>query len=341
MLTLIRFPRALPWALLFRLSGAKPRPRLRTGGVIMGRSWIGALLAVASLSGPFAAGAAAHPASGIVVNATGEVFFIHTGAGVGKIDARGKLTYIHRVKCCGHLLAIDADGKFSAQLPRLFEKVMPEGVQPALLYASGGAPLVVSQDGNLYYGSGFPEGDDTAPGGLTLTRLSPEGKQTLFAPTLKATLAKLKEAVTGLAALPDGSLVVACPNALLKVKTDGTVTTFVHPVEVKDCDDAFAKVRGANAGFSNSPFFHAPYLRGVAVTGEGTIYAAATGCRRVVKIDREGKVETVLKAEPLWTPTGVAVRDKDVFVLEYTHHDRAGEWVPGVRKLGPDGKVVA
>src|SRR5262245_11862533 len=333
MLTLIRFPRALPWALLFRLSGAKPRPRLRTGGVIMGRSWIGALLAVASLSGPFAAGAAAHPASGIVVNATGEVFFIHTGAGVGKIDARGKLTYIHRVKGGGHFLAIDADGKFSTQFPRLFEKVMPEGVKPALLYASGGAPLVVNQDGNLYYGSGFPEGDDMAPGGLTLTRLSQNKKRTLFAPDLKKTLAKLKEAVTGLAAGPDGSLFVACPNAILKVKTDGTVTTFVHPVEVKDGDDVFGK-------YPDAPFFHAPYLRGLDVTEGETVYAAVTGRRCVVKITKGGKVETVLKAEKPWTPTGVAVRGKDVFVLEYTHHDKAENWVPRVRKLGPGGKVA-
>src|SRR5262249_44986538 len=154
----------------------------------------------------------------------------------------------------------DAEGRFSTQLPRLFERVTPKGVKPALLYASGGAPLVVNQDGNLYYGSGYPEGDEMAPGGLTLTRLSPEGKQSLFAPDLKATLAKLKEAVTGLAAGSDGTLFVACPDALLKVKTDGTVTTFVHPVEVKDCDDVFGKVRDAKEGFAESPFFHPPYL---------------------------------------------------------------------------------
>jgi hypothetical protein len=29
-----------------------------------------------------------------------------------------------------------------------------------------------------------------------------------------------------------------------------------------------------------------------------------------------------------------------VFVLEYTYHDKAENWVPRVRKLGPDGKVA-
>src|SRR5205823_9675484 len=181
-------------------------PWVTTEGAIMGRLWIGAILAVSSLCGLFATGAAAHPASGIVVNEKGEVFFVHTGVGVCKIDAEGKLTYIHKVSGGGHFLALDAKGGFSTQFPRLFERVTPQGVKPALLYASGGAPLVVNQDGNLYYGSGFPGGDDTVPGGLTLTRMSPDGKQALFAPDLKATLATLKEAVTGLAAGPDGTL---------------------------------------------------------------------------------------------------------------------------------------
>jgi len=166
-----------------------------------------------------------------------------------------------------------------------------------------------------------------------LTRLSPAGKRTLFAPALKTTLAKLNEAVTGLAVGPDGVLFVACPNAILKVKGDGTVTTFVHPVVVKDFDDDLAKE-------SRSPFFHSPYLRGLDVTEAGTVYAAVTGCRCVVKITPEGKVETVLKAEKPWTPTGVAVRGKDVFVLEYTNPDKPEGWVPRVRKVGPDGKVA-
>jgi hypothetical protein len=252
---------------------------------------------------------------------------------VGKIDAEGKLTYVHKVSGGGHFLALDAEERFSTQFPKLFEKITPKGTKPAVLYTSGGAPLVVNQDGNLYYGSGFPDGDDMAPGGLTLTRLSPDEKRTLFAPDLKKILAKLKEAITGLAVGSDGSLFVACPDAILKVKTDGKVTTFVHPVEVKDCDDVFGK-------HPDSPFFHAPYLRGLDVTEGETVYAAVTGCRCVVKISKEGKVETVLKAEKPWTPTGVAVQGKDVFVLEYSHHDKAENWVPRVRKLGPDGKVA-
>ena len=108
----------------------------------MGRLWIGAIFAVWSLCGLFTAEALAHPASGIVVNAKGEVFFIHTGKGVCKIDAEGRLTYIHKVSGGGHWLALDAEGLFSTQFPRLFEKLALEGAKPTLLYASGGAPFV-------------------------------------------------------------------------------------------------------------------------------------------------------------------------------------------------------
>ena len=200
----------------------------------MGHSWFGAVFAGALLCGSFAAEVFAHPASGIVVNANGEVFFIYTGRGVCKIDAAGTLTYIHKVDGGGHFLALGAEERFATQFPQLFRKITPGGIKPALLYASGGAPFVVHQDGNLYYGSGYPGGDDMAPSGLTLTRLSSDGKRALFAPSLKATLAKLNEAVTGLAIGPDGVLFIACPNAILKVKTDGSVTTLVHPVAVSD-----------------------------------------------------------------------------------------------------------
>src|SRR5262245_6009730 len=113
------------------------------------RSWLGAVLAVWLLGGLFAGGAVAHPASGIVVDARGDVYFVYTGRGLCKIGPAGKLTFIHH-DTGGHWLALDADGRFSAQFPRLFKQITPEDGRPALLYASGGGPLVVGRDGNLY-----------------------------------------------------------------------------------------------------------------------------------------------------------------------------------------------
>src|SRR5205085_12163186 len=127
--------------------------------------------------------------------------------------------------------------------------------------------------------------EDTAPGFHTLTRLSPDGKRTLFAHDLKKTLADLNEGVMGLTTGRDGSLFVACPNAIVKVKLDGTVVTLVHPVDVPDRADDLARHSQARA-------FHSPYLRGIDVSEDGTLFAAVTGCRCVVKIAIQGKVET-------------------------------------------------
>jgi hypothetical protein len=157
-----------------------------------------------------------------------------------------------------------------------------------------------------------------------LLKISADGKQEKFAPAFGTAVARL--GVTGLASGPDGTLYAACLTGVLKVKADGTYATLVNPVEVAGCD------RDAPTSF----------LRGLAVGSDGAVYVAATGCRCVVKISPGGKVETVLKAERPWSPTGVAVRGGDVYVLEYTNANGglADGWRPRVRRLGRDGKVA-
>src|SRR6185436_6146438 len=111
-----------------------------------------------------AAPAIAHPSSGIVVNERGEVFFVHSGRGLAKLDQTGKLTYVHQ--CTGgHWLCLDLNGSFSRTQPKFFERVTPEGVRPAIIFADGGAPIAVCRDGNLYYASNWSGGDNHDPGG--------------------------------------------------------------------------------------------------------------------------------------------------------------------------------
>jgi hypothetical protein len=76
-----------------------------------------------------------------------------------------------------------------------------------------------------------------------------------------------------------------------------------------------------------------------------TLLVADGGAPIVVhpeKIAPDGKVESVLRAERPWSPTGVAVRDGAVYVLEYTNANGGpGEgWLPRVRRLGRDGRVT-
>ena len=272
--------------------------------------------------------ASAHPGSGIVVDQQGNVYFTHTGRGVGKIDPQGKLTYVGETHG-GHWMCLDPEGSFSRTQPKHFERITPDGVEPALIYADGGSPIAVLRDGNLYFAS---NNEKMTPGGLQVTRQSPDGKLSIFPPDGKKTTEKL--GITGLAPGPDGSLYIASPSAVMKLKMDGTFTTLVHPIELKDCDVDYP---------DNNPNSLLPSLRGLAVDEDGTVFAAGVGCRAVVKISPDGKkVETVLKAEPPWSPTGVAVHRGEVYILEYTNANgslREG-WRPRVRKLGRDGKVT-
>src|SRR5215469_7774524 len=117
----------------------------------------------------------AHPASGIVVDPKGNVLFIYRG--VCKLDRQGQLSYI-RHTTDGHWMCLDPEGSFSHTQPKYFQRISPDGVAPALIFAGGGSPIAVLQDGFLYY---VASPDVLTPGGLRLARNSPGGEVSAFA----------------------------------------------------------------------------------------------------------------------------------------------------------------
>jgi hypothetical protein len=277
-----------------------------------------------------ATNASAHPGSGIVVDDKGRVFFTDTGNPDGTfsghiwmIDTQGRLNSVH--KTGAHWLALDGTDRFAQahlkawfgqRLTPNFERIPRSDANPTLLQTDG-VPFVVHHDSYLYYANGHME----------IVRLSPDGTRTPLVPQLRETAERLG-GIKGLAASPDGSLFVAYPRAVQKITAAGAVTILADPVVVPGCDRVPTDIPE-------------PYLRGLAVDGRGTVYAAATGCRCVLKITPGGKVDTVLKAERPWSPTGVAVHGDDVYVLEYTNaNGPPREWRPRVRKLGQDGTVT-
>ena len=299
----------------------------------MRHSCVTPLWPVVTLLALIAGRASAHPSSGIVVDEKGNVFFADINTGLWKIDTEGKLTHIH--KEAGHWLALDAEGRFSRvdfeksdHWPRWFKRRTPAGEKPALI-TDGGSPLVVHPDGNLYYVSG---GEQFRPGGHEVIRLTPDGKLSRVAAGLDKTSEKLG-GIKGLASGPDGSFYVTFPRAVHKITADGKVTAVVESVQVSVGDQDI---------FEGTPKADLPNLRGLAVDSRGTVYAAATGCRRVLKITADGKVETVLKAERPWSPTGITLQSGATYVLEYpnANGERHEDWVPRVRKIGRDGKTT-
>jgi hypothetical protein len=273
--------------------------------------------------------ASAHPSSGIVVDDRGDVIFVHSGKGVAKIDASGKLSYIHNSRG-GHWMCLDPNGSFSRTQPKFFERITPEGVTPAIIFADGGAPVAVGHDGNLYFGSNWHGGGEHDPGGLTVSRVSPAGAIAHVSVELKDMLAKQEEGVTGLAAGPDGFIYVASPSSIFKLGTNGSVSRVARPGAVAGCDKDLP------------PEWQAPGFRGLDVQKDGSVLAAAPGCRCVVKITASGGVTSVLKSERPWNPTGVAAHGEDIYVLEWTNANGgpADGWRPRVRKLTPDGRVT-
>ena len=265
--------------------------------------------------------ALAHPGSGIVVDEQGQVFFQDTVARtIWRIDAHSKVTSYYN-KLGGHWMTLDIKNRFAASDLKVVERIPVSGNAPVLLVADGGAPVTVSADGYLFYGLEVSESGNVSVG---LMRISPSGSGETFAPGFAQAIEQL--GITGLASGPDGTVYVACLTAVMKVRTNGTFSTLINPVVVTNCDEDAATC----------------FLRGLDVDSRGTVYAAACGCRCVVKITTDGRVETVLKAERPWSPTGVAVHRDDVFVLEYTNPNGGADegWRPRVRRLGRDGRVT-
>ncbi|OFY54314.1 MAG: hypothetical protein A2X22_13130 [Bacteroidetes bacterium GWF2_49_14] len=267
--------------------------------------------------------ASAHPGSGIIVDKYGQIYFTDTGKGVWKIDVQGKLTYLPASRF--HWMTIDATGYFaesSKNFGQYFERVTPQSSIPALIMCSD-FPLVVNKDGNIYYA-------DTRPGFAQIIKRTPDGKESVLVSN------KIFEFISGIAVGTDGSLYIteasnANANTIRKITMSGTISIIATFVGKSDIDLPLETVPS--------------YCRGLAVDSTGTIYVAATGSRSVLKITPQGKVTTILQTTSPWSPTGVAVFNGIVHVLEW--HDVTAEnlevrsaWIPRVRKIGADGKVT-
>jgi hypothetical protein len=217
------------------------------------------------------------------------------------------------------------DFEKSEHWPRWFKHRNPPG-GPAMI-SDGGSPLVIHKDGNLYY---ICNDERMIPGGLQIGRLSRDGKLMLVAPGIRRTVDELG-GIKGLATGPDDSLYAVSPGAVLKVKLDGTFRIVKQQVAVPDCDWDLPP---------NTPRAQEPFLTGLTVSPSGVIYLAATGCRSVLRLDPDGQITTVLKAEPPWSPTGVTLKGEDLYVVEWTNpHNEQHDYRPRVRTVGRDGKI--
>jgi streptogramin lyase len=239
--------------------------------------------------------ASAHPGSGVVVDARGQVYFTDTGKGVWRIGAKGEIAYLPSSRF--HWLAMDPAGNFprsKESFGEYFESVAVSTSDPALIQCSD-FPLVVNKDGNIYYAV-------TRHSSPRIVRRTRDGKETVLASD------PLFEFVNGIAAGPDGSIYVtessnARSTSIRKITMDGKISTV--------------------ASFAGKATKHPPletvpsYCRGLAVDPSGVVYVAATGSRSILRITPQGSVTTIMETEGPWSPTGVTVHNGEVYVLEW------------------------
>jgi streptogramin lyase len=286
------------------------------------RAWLIVVLLIGAIS-LFSGQALAHPGSGIVVDRQGTVYFVDTGSGVYRIERDGKLTKLSVPAY--HWMTIDVDGKLrNATLPHFSsgDATVSRASDAPDIFVSSDFPITVGHDGALYYPWLGP-GEQ-----LKIFRLQPSGTTTVFKALPASSGLRW---LNGIVAAVDGSIYFTENKAIRKITPNGELTTVVDHVALSGCDP----VPGVETD-------ERPYLRGLDVDAQGTVYVAATGCSAVLKIAPDKKMTTVLRASPPWSPTGVAIFDNDVYVLEYLHTpgDNRREWLPRVRKVTPDGQAV-
>jgi sugar lactone lactonase YvrE len=198
------------------------------------------------------------------------------------------------------------------------------GTNPTLLLSSD-FPLSVGHDGSLYY----PWLGESKQ--VRLYRLASSGSTTVFTVPPEQTESGPLRWLNGLAVAPDGSVYYTENLAVRRILPDGKIET-VFLSEKPDSCKAVPALQEEQL----------PYFRGLDVDQRGNVYVAATGCGAVWKITPDKKLTVILQATGPWAPTGVALFGSEVYVLEYLHTpgDNRREWLPRVRRVSKDGRVV-
>jgi sugar lactone lactonase YvrE len=290
-----------------------------------------------------ASSASAHPATGIVVDRAGNVYFSDLET-VWKISTEGKLTvflagqrgrHVHELAIDGEDNIYGGDVSYNPATegwPSAIWKMTTDGKITYLLDTTETPPRGMSiwrdRSGNSYW---VDQNNHTKTQTLLLKR-TPEGVVTTLAGSAyghadgQGTAAKFGS-VGGMAFGPDGSLYLSDVASIRKVTMEGTVTTIGSGLDFRDRKDQPRFLSGLSGS-----------LTGLAVAPDGTVYAADSGNRRLLKVTPEGKVVAILRTEPPFFPNGVAIAGNDLYVLEVGFTLPNISSGPRVRKISADGK---
>lgn len=288
------------------------------------------------------ASASADPATGIVIDREGRVYFSDLET-VWRLDADARLSAF-RPGARGehaHELSLDdagnvygANAVYDSARQKWVTSVWrrsPEGSETLLVAPTEDPPLALTiwrlRDGSTY----FFDQDNNLKARTVLLKRTPDGKVEMIAGGAfgfadgRGTEARFGS-VAGMAFGDDGSLYITDSGALRRVSPDGMVRTIAKDLGAKLPDDQ-------PVGFGGPS--------GLAVDARGNAYVADFGNRRVLKVTPDGRVERIMRAEPPWSPNGVAAApDGRLLVLETSFTPPNRHAGPRVRQLSPDGKIT-
>ena len=290
-----------------------------------------------------ATSATAHPATGIVVDRAGNVYFSDLET-IWKISTDGKLTiflagqrgrHVHELAIDGEDNIYGGDVSYNPATkgwPSAIWKMTPDRKITYLLETTESPPRGMSiwrdRAGNSY---SVDQNNHTKTQTLLLKR-TPEGVVTTLAGGAyghsdgKGTAAKFGS-VGGMAFGSDGSLYLSDGASIRKVTMEGIVTTIGSGLDFRDRKDQPRFLSGLSGS-----------LTGLAVAPDGTVYAADSGNRRLLKVTTQGKVEAIMRTEPPFVPNGVAISGNELYVLEVGFTLPNISSGPRVRKISGDGK---
>jgi sugar lactone lactonase YvrE len=283
----------------------------------------------------------AHPAWGIVIDRNNQIYFSDIET-VWKLDAQGKLTvfragvsgrHVHEITLGedGNLYGVDngyepSTQRFSAAL----WKITPEGKFSYVLPPTFNPPKAMTnwkdRAGNSYYVGQ----SDNAVHDIFVLKRGPDGKVITLAGNQKSGDEFRQVALYSLGGMAfgsDGTLYFTDNSNVRKVTSAGSMTSLAGNLPVEN---------RADSPIPDSQFTR---LFGIAVDPQGSSFVADYGNRRILKITPDGKSTTVLSEEKPWSPTGVALKDGNLYVLEFGFTPPS-TYIPRVRKLASDGKIT-
>ncbi len=285
----------------------------------------GAYLALVACAVLVAGMALAHPGSAIEVAQDGRTYLVDTGGGVFVVERDGTLG--RRKGPALHWFALDESSRLAnTRWPAIAGgEIVSVGREPTLVFSSD-FPVAIGSDGALYYP--FFEGGSR----WRIVRVAPSGARSIRAnPQTKLRADGSMSWINGMASAAQGALYFTHDASIHRISAAGVVTTVADNVRVPGCK----RIPGVEVQSG-------PYLRGLDVAPNGTVFVAASGCGALLMVDLEGRVRPVLRSRPPYSPTAVSVSNGEIFVLEYLHTDSDDreEWLPRVRRIGRDGNVA-